>query len=123
MSKFIHRELTYEIIGAAMEVHSTLGPGFLEAVYQTALAEEFKIRKINFSREKPLPVFYKDQLVGKYQADFIVDEKIILELKAVSKIHPKHIAQTIHYLTSTGLKLALLLNFGAPSLEYKRVIK
>mgnify|MGYP001197190859 CR=1 FL=1 len=123
MPKHLHEPLTYTLIGAAMEVHRVLGPGFLEAVYHAALAHEFSLRDIPFESKKRLPVSYKGGLVGEYEADFVIEDKLILELKAVTTWHPKHEAQAIHYLTATGFRLALLLNFGTPSLEHKRIIK
>jgi len=119
---FIHGDLSYKIVGAAMEVHNLLGPGFLEAVYQSALAHELNLRNIHFEQEKQLPVYYKDILIGDYYADFVVEDKIILEIKALTQLHPKHKSQALHYLTATGFRLAILINFGAPSLEYERVI-
>ena len=118
-------------VGAAMEVHRILGPGFLEAVYQAALAHELTLRGIRFEEHKRLPVYYKGVLVGDYEADFAVEDKIIpstssgrrLELKGVSALHPKHRAQAHNYLAATGLRLAILLNFGADSLQHKRVVK
>ena len=123
MSKLLYEQLTYPVIGAAMEVHRILGPGFLEAVYHAALAHELTLRHIPFESKKPLPVTYKGVLVGDYEADFLVEEKIILELKAATMWHPKHEAQALNYLAATGFRLALLFNFGRPSLEHKRVIK
>jgi GxxExxY protein len=110
-------------VGAAMEVHRTLGPGFLEAVYEEALAYELGLRGIPFERQKRLPVQYKGQLVGEYVADLIVDDEIILELKAVSKITAAHEAQAHNYLAATGLRLAIVLNFGAASLQQKRIVR
>ena len=106
-----------------METHRILGPGFLESVYQSALAYELELRNIAYEKEKSLIVNYKERAIGEYLADFVVEDKVILELKAVSSLHNKHKAQAIHYLTATGYKLAILLNFGTPSLEYKRIIK
>lgn len=123
MSKIIYKELSYAIVGAAMEVHRILGPGFLEAVYQAALALELTLRGINFEQHVKLPVYYKGELIGNYEADFVIEGKIILELKAVTKLHPRHKAQAIHYLTATGYKLAILLNFGTPSLDHERIVK
>jgi GxxExxY protein len=123
MTKILHKELSYAIVGAAMEIHRTLGPGFLEAVYQAALAHELTLRNIRFEQFKRLPVAYKGVLVGEYVADFVIEGKIILEIKAVSALHPKHEAQAINYLTATGLRLAILLNFGADSLQHKRMVK
>ncbi len=123
MTLLLFAELTYAIIGAAMEVHRILGPGFLEAVYQAALEHELTLRGIPFERQKRLAVIYKDQIIGEYIADLVIDGKIILELKAVSKLTPAHEAQAHHYLAATGLHLAMLLNFGAPSLERKRIVR
>jgi len=114
---------TYRIIGAAMEVHRILGPGFLEGVYQEALAIEFTLRKIPFRREVYLPIYYKDYLLKKkYRTDFLCFEHIIVELKAICKLSGMDTAQIIHYLNATKFKKSLLLNFGAKSLEYKRFV-
>jgi GxxExxY protein len=123
MAEILYKQLSYAIIGAAMEVHRTLGPGFLEAVYQASLAHELSLRNIQFTQFQPLPVSYKGILVGNYEADFVVESTIILELKAALAFHPKHDAQTINYLAATGYQLALLLNFGAESLQHKRLIR
>lgn len=122
MTEILFKELSFLIIGAAMEVHGKLGPGFLEAVYQTALAHELTLRGIKFEQLQPLTVLYKGISVGTYVADFVVEGKIILELKAVTKLHPMHEAQAINYLAATGFKLAILINFGEDSLKYKRLI-
>ncbi len=106
-----------------MEVHNILGSGFLEAVYQVALEKELKLRKIPFEHKVKLPISYKGELIGEYEADLVVDGKIVVELKSVSRFSSAHEAQAIHYLTATGMQLALLINFGAGSLEYRRVIK
>lgn len=123
MTEIIYKDLSYAIIGAAMEVHKILGPGFLESVYESALAYEFDLRGIPYERQKHLPVSYKDKFIGDYIADMVVEDKIILELKAVSAISPAHEAQAHHYLAATGLKLAILLNFGAESLQRKRIVR
>ncbi len=123
MAEIIYKELSYAIVGAAMEVHRVLGPGFLEAVYQKALAHELTLRGIPFERQKELPVYYKGQLVGHYVADLVVDGQIILELKAVSALTKAHEAQAHNYLAATGLRLAILLNFGAESLQQKRIVR
>ena len=114
---------SYAIIGAAMEVHRTLGNGFLESVYQESLGLEFNKRKIPFSREKILELFYKGDKLSKYfVADFICFEKIVLELKSVSGLTNEHEAQVFNYLKATQMNLALLINFGANSLQYKRIV-
>jgi len=123
MVELLYKELTFNGIGAAMEVHKILGPGFLETVYQLALAHELTLRKIPFEQQVRLPVSYKDILVGEYIADFMIDGKLIVEIKAVSNFNSQHQAQAMHYLAATGLRLALLLNFGTGSLEHRRVIK
>ena len=106
-----------------MEVHKILGPGFLEAVYRAALAHELTIRGIPFAQEVHLPVTYKDVLIGDYVADFVIDGKVILEIKSVSKLNASHQAQAMHYLAATGYRLAILLNFGQGSLEQRRIVK
>jgi len=122
MAEILFKELSFAIIGAAMEVHRILGPGYLEAVYQAALAHELTLRGIQFEQLKRLPVTYKGVLVGDYEADFVVAGKI-LELKAISTLNANHEAQALNYLAATGLRLALLLDFGAQSLQHKRLIK
>ena len=120
----IFKKESYEIIGAAMEVHRQLGSGFLEAVYQEALAIEFKNRKIPFVREKQLSVYYKGQvLVQHYIADFICYDKIVVEIKALSDLIGNHKSQVINYLKATGFSLGLLINFGKESLESERLIR
>ena len=112
---------TRAIIGAAMEVHKTLGHGFLEAVYQEALAEEFRRRGIPFRDEVQIPVFYKEtRLRSSYRADFVCYEEIVVEAKALSSLTTGDEAQLLNYLKGTHLKRGLLLNFGAPSLQYRR---
>lgn len=114
---------TYAIIGACMAVHNELGHGFLEAVYQEALEIEFTRRGIPFVREKPLIVYFTGiPLRTRYDADFFCYDSIIVELKALSALAPSHHAQTIHYLKATRCERGLLVNFGAPRLEYKRLI-
>ena len=123
MVELLYKELTFAVIGAAMEVHKILGPGFLEVVYQGALERELTLRGIPFEQKVKLPVNYKDVLVGQYEADLVVDNKFIIEIKAVSKFNASHQAQAMHYLAATGLRIALLLNFGTGSLEHRRIIK
>ena len=123
LSGIVFKDESYQIIGSCMAVHRELGCGFLEAVYQEALEEEFKIRKIPYVREKQLDIFYKGHLLNKkYQADFICYGKIILELKAITELNSAHKSQLINYLKATNLKLGLLVNFGGNTLESKRVI-
>jgi len=114
---------TYAIIGAAIEVHKVLGQGFLEAVYQAALQIEFDRRGIVYRREVDVPVLYKGEPLGcSYRADFVCNDTIIVELKAIKKLSEIEQAQIINYLRATGLTKGLLLNFGAPSLEHRRFV-
>ena len=122
-AEMLYEELSGRVIGAAMEVHKLLGSGFLESVYERALALELTGRQIPFERQVPIKVMYKQSQVGEYRADFLVDGKIILEIKATSAVIAGHHAQALHYLTATGLRLALLLNFGTRSLQFKRIIR
>ena len=113
------KDLSHLVIGAAMRVHSHFGPGYLEEVYKNALIVELKTLGINAEKEVPIPVDYRCVRVGNYQADVIVEKMLILELKAVSTLVPRHEAQLVNYLTSTGIDDGLLLNFGSPSLQFK----
>jgi GxxExxY protein len=123
MSKLIKADLTFQIIGACMEVHKQLGSGFLEPVYQEALAMEFKEREIPFEKEKLINIYYKNKLLDKtYSADFICYDKIVVELKAISSLTDVHESQLLNYLKATGFEIGLLVNFGARSLEHKRMI-
>ncbi len=122
-AEILYKELSYQVVGAAMEVHKVLGPGFLEAVYQAAMEHELALRGIPFEAGKHLTVMYKGVKVGEYQTDLVVDNCIILELKASSALHKAHDAQALNYLAATGLRLAILLNFGTPSLQYRRLIR
>jgi GxxExxY protein len=121
-AEMLYEELSGMIIGAAMEVHKLLGSGFLESVYEHALALEMTARQISFERQAHITVLYKQAQVGAYRADFLVDGKIILEIKATHALIADHHAQALHYLTATRLRLALLLNFGTKSLQFKRII-
>jgi len=114
---------TYAIIGAAIEVHRVLGCGFLETVYQEALAKEFLRLGIPFRREVELPILYKgDRLDVTYKADFVCYEEVVVELKALEKLSGKEKAQIINYLKATKLQRGLLLNFGQVRLEYERFV-
>lgn len=114
---------TFAIIGACMAVHGSLGFGFLEAVYQEALAIELHHADIPFQREQPIAIRYRNQvLAATYRADFICHGDVIVELKAISKLMPEHEAQLLHYLKATGVRRGLLVNFGSRSLEYKRLV-
>jgi GxxExxY protein len=116
------KELSYEIVGAAMEVHNELGVGFLEKVYENALAIALRERGIECRQQAPLKVRFHNTVVGDYFADILVEEKIILELKVAESIADIHRAQAINYLRATGLKLAIIFNFAKPRLESKRIV-
>ena len=114
---------TYAIIGAAMEIHRQLGHGFLEAVYQEAAVIEFPLRQIPFEREVSLPIKYKNVLLSThYRSDFVCCSEVIVEFKALSRLSNVEEAQLLNYLKATGLKRGLLINFGASSLQYKRLV-
>ncbi len=120
-NKMIYPNEAYEIIGAAMEVHNTLGQGFLESVYQEALEIEMRKRNIPFTSQSKIQILYKDVPMEHYfVADFVCYDKIIVELKSVSTILPEHEAQIINYLRATGFKLGILLNFNEENLFFKR---
>ena len=110
------------VIGAAYEVSSALGAGFLEKVYERALAEELLSRGLAVKSQADYAVFYKGRCVGQYFADIVVDNEVLVELKCVEQFSSEHLAQCINYLKVSGLKLALLLNFRRPKLEWKRVV-
>jgi len=123
MSKIIYKDESYEIIGALFDVYNNLGSGFAEIVYKDALEYEFKTRNIPFEREKSYTVNYKNiVLKHKFYADFVVFDKIILEVKTVQLLNDKHLAQCINYLKVSECKLALLVNFHKDFLDHKRVV-
>ena len=124
MANLIHKEITQKIIGAAFEVHSFLGNGFQEVIYQRALAWEFGQNGLNYKREMDCDIYYKNlpEPIGTRRADFIVEEKILVEIKALIKLEDVHLAQALNYLKAYQIKVGLLLNFGAKSLEFKRLI-
>ena len=120
---FVHGDLTRRIIGCAMRVHSALGNGFQEVIYQRALAIEMEFDGLAFEREKEMPIFYRGQNIGTRRVDFFVDNLIMVELKAVIRLEDVHLAQAMNYLEAYGMEIGLLINFGARSLEFKRVHK
>lgn len=117
-----YSDLTKAIIAAAIEVHNTLGNGFQELIYQRSLAIEFNDRKINFIREQEMPLIYKGVDVGTRRVDFFVENKIMLEIKAIEKLEEVHMAQAINYLEAYNMEIGLLINFGSKRLEFRRVI-
>ncbi len=116
-------ELTGKIIGCAMEVHRFFGNGFQEVIYQRALAIEMANQKLEFSREHEMDIYYKGIHIGMRRVDFFVENKIMVELKAVIQLEDVHLAQAINYLEAYGLPIGLLINFGNTSLQFKRVMK
>lgn len=121
-SSVIYKDLSYDIVSAAIKVHNTLGSGFLEKVYENALTIELRNRGIKCEQQKSLQVFYDNHLVGDYVADILVENKIILELKVVQEISDIHKAQVINYLKATGLRLGIILNFASPRLGFQRIV-
>lgn len=123
-STILYEAESYKIRGACFEVYKTLGNGFLESVYQEALAKEFRLRKIPFREQKPLKISYKGEILEQtYKPDFVCEDKIIVELKAVSALSNEHEAQLIKYLKITGMRVGFLVNFGHfPQAEIKRMI-
>jgi len=119
---FVASGITGDIIGASMEVHRRLGPGFLESVYEEALAVEFEINGIGFKRQYELPVFYKERKIKQFICDFLVDNRIIVEIKAIKQIGEIEKLQVINYLKASSYEIGLLFNFGQKSLEWKRLI-
>lgn len=123
MTNLIYKEEAYKIIGVCMEVHNQLGKGFNEVVYADALEIELTDNHIPYSRKKKYSIVYKrNMLPHKYQADFIIDDMIVIELKAIECLNSAQIKQTLNYLAVSKIKLGLLINFGEESLKYKRIV-
>lgn len=116
-----HEDLTHRIIAAAMKVHSTLGNGFQEVIYQRALEIEFPYHNLAYEREKEMSIFYRGQEIGTRRVDFFVEKLIMVELKAVIQLEDAHLAQAMNYLEAYKMEIGLLINFGAKSLQFKRV--
>ncbi len=116
------REITEQIVGAAFEVHSVLGYGFLEKVYQRAMQVELVSRKLKAETESEIQVRYKGVVVGDYQADLLVEDKVIVELKVAKEYQPANEAQLLNELKATGIKVGLLINFGRTKVEFKRFV-
>ena len=121
MEEFLYKNTTEKIIGAAMEVHNTLGCGFQEVIFQRALAYEFSIRAIRYEREFTMQIYYKGKNIGTRRVDFLIESKISLEIKAVSQLEDVHLSQALNYLEVYNLQVGLLINFGARKLEFKRL--
>ena len=123
MTELYYKDEAYFIIGLCMDVHNELGKGFAEAVYGDALELELKSNGVPYQREVRFPINYKGKILShQYVADFVIEDKIILELKAIEKLTSSHIKQTLNYLAASKLKLGLLINFGEDSLSYKRIV-
>ena len=120
MHEMDHEDLTEKIIGCAMTVHSTLGPGFLESVYEKALAHELAKADLRTECQKPITVIYDGTVVGEFFADLFAEDTVMLENKAVQALHPVNEVQLVNYLTATGVDIGLLLNFGSDRLQFRR---
>ena len=120
--QYKYSAITANILGCAFEVHKILGNGFQEVIYQRALAKEMALKGLSFAREFKMPIFYKKEQIGTRRVDFLIEEVISVELKAMVKIENVHLAQAINYLEAYNLEIGLLLNFGSKSLGYKRLI-
>ena len=117
----LHEELTGKILSACFEVSNELGAGFLESVYQKAVTIVLQEKGLEVINEIPIPVYFRGKVIGNFYAGLLVEQKVIVELKAVSGLTPEHQAQVINYLKATGIDVGLLVNFGRPKLEYKRL--
>jgi GxxExxY protein len=119
----LYPELSYRVMVSVFEVHNRLGPGFTEEIYQRGLITEFEIREIPFENQKSITVNYREKAIGTYRLDLVVDSKIIIELKAVASLNDLFKQQLTSYLKATGLRLGILINFGAQRVEYVRIAK
>jgi GxxExxY protein len=123
MSELVHGDLTYQVRGALFEVYNALGPGFKEETYKIATCAELESRGIPVDREFRIDVSYKGTPIDFYKLDIVADGKVILELKAVDELHPRHEAQMLSYLKASGLRVGFLVNFGSDRLKIKRFTK
>jgi len=121
--KILYKDLSYKIVGLAMEVHNKLGYGFLEKVYEKAMMVLLRREGIQATQQAPITVHFEGEVIGDYSADILVEDKIILELKVVEKIANIHRDQALNYLKATGLRSAILLNFGKERLQYERFVQ
>ena len=121
MEKYKYSDITGKIIGCAIKVHNKLGNGFQEVIYQRALAIEMENAELSFQREKEMPIMYDDKQIGTRRVDFFIEEKIMVELKALTKLENVHLAQALNYLEAYKIEIGLLINFGATSLQFKRL--
>ncbi len=120
--KVVYKELSFKIIEACFEVHNILGPGYSEKIYEEALSKELRNRDIGYERQKLVEVYYKGEKIGEYRLDLVVENKIILELKAVSELSNIFEAQLLSYLKAAGMKLGILVNFGSRKVIYRRIV-
>ena len=121
-ANIIYSELSYEIMGAIFEVHKTLGPGFVESVYEKALIEEFTKRAIKVETQKVIDVIYKGKKIGVHRLDLVVEGKVVIELKTVERFSTYHTAQLLSYLKASGHNLGILVNFSRNKVEFRRVV-
>ena len=121
--EILYKELSYSVVGAAMAVYKEHGFGFFESIYRRSMMIEFRERGVAAEEEKCVPVYYHGELVGEQRVDILVDGKIILELKVAKAIVSDHVAQALHYLTATRLRLAIIVNFGPDGLDTRRIIR
>lgn len=119
--EYKYSELTEKIIGCSMKVHNALGNGFQEVIYQRSLALELERQGLNFQREVWMPIFYEGTAVGNRRADFLVEDKIMIEIKALTQLENVHLAQALNYLEAYKLEIGLLINFGATKLQFRRL--
>ena len=124
MNDLKYKDITEKIIGCSFEVHKFLGNGFQEVIYQRALAIEFRRSGLNFARELEMPIYNKDEpeAIGTRRADFVIEEKVLVELKAIIELEDVHLAQALNYLKAYKLEVGLLINFGSKSLTFKRLV-
>lgn len=120
--KYKYSDITEKIIGSAIEVHKILGNGFREVIYQRALAKEMFLRNVGFAREFEMPIWYKDEQIGTRRVDFLVENVVSVEIKAITQLEDVHLAQALNYLEAYNIEIGMLINFGAKSLQFKRLI-
>ena len=120
--QYKYSDITAKIIGASMEVHKILGNGFQEVIYQRALAKEMNLQGLSFAREFEMPIFYKEEQIGIRRVDFLIENVVSLEMKAIIQLEDVHLNQAINYLEAYNLEIGMLINFGAKSLQFKRLI-
>jgi GxxExxY protein len=118
----VYKDLSYKIMKACFEVHNVLGPGYSEKIYEEAVSRELRRERIGFERQRLIEVMYKGEKIGDYRLDMVADNKIILELKAVSELNEIFESQLLSYLKATGMKLGIVINFGGKRVEYKRIL-